>query len=190
MGARHDSCRSHEVAYRNGTQVEHLYSEKWRALPIDPAQEREPTRNRRPTAPKDVNDFCLEILKYYTTAQRPPQDAVGYRDPYGVRPIVRFEEELTDIEFAFETADSGQNGTCRAVALDIIGKIRNRSYTAVADFRQNLDQYLDAVRQINNELPDDSQERAAWNEACGWLRADYWNKFLFEPRRELAIFQS
>ena len=158
--------------------------------PIDPAQEGEPAPNRRPTTPKDINDFCLEMLKFYTTAQRPPQDAAGYRDPYGLRPIVRFEDELADIESTFEVADSGQNGTCRVVALDIIGKIRNRSYTGVADFRQDLDQYLDAVQQINDELQDNAQERVAWNEACGWLRADYWRKFLFDPVTELAVFQS
>ena len=50
--------------------------------------------SRRGVRPPDIHDFYLEMLKFYTTPQLPPVQASGYREPYGVRPVVNFEHEL------------------------------------------------------------------------------------------------
>ena len=155
-------------------------------VPLKPSKREEHPGNRRQTTPADIHDFFLEVLKFYTTPQRPPEQAAGYRDPYGLRPVIRFEEELADLEAAFESQDDA----CRAAALEMIKKVRGRSYSGLEDFRQDLDFYFDSVRQRNSELPDYPLARQAWEEACEWLKADYWRKFLFDPDVELAEFQS
>ncbi len=155
-------------------------------VPLDQDPGQEPARRRRGTTPADINDFCLEIMKFYTTPMSPPEEPAGYREPYGLRPVVRFEEELAEMEAAFESADE----PCRPAALAIIEKVLNRSYSGLDGFRQDLNTYLDGVKQRNQDVPRHSQAREAWDEACDWLKADYWRKFLFEPDAELAAFRS
>ena len=55
----------------------------------------DPAPRGRP--PLDVNDACLELLKFYTTPEEPPRDAAGYRDARGVRPIVNAQQELDEM---------------------------------------------------------------------------------------------
>jgi len=156
-------------------------------VPLNQSQTEEQAGNRRRGAtPADINDFCLEVMKFYTTPQRPPEQSAGYRDPYGLRPVVRFEEELAEMEAGFD----GQDDACRPAALEITNKVRGRSYSGLEDFRKDLETYLGVVQQRNQDLPDYSQARQAWVEACDWLKADYWRKFLFDPDVELAAFQS
>ena len=155
-------------------------------VPVNQDQSQEPAGRRRRTTPADINDFCLEMMKFYTTPMSPPEEAAGYREPYGLRPGVRFEEELAEMEAAFDRED----GPCRPAALTIIEKILTRSYSGLDGFRQDLFSYLDGVKQRNTDLPSHAQSRQAWGEACDWLKADYWRKFLFEPDEELAAFGS
>ena len=38
--------------------------------------------------------FYMEMLKFYTTPEAPPTEADGYRDGYGLRPEINFQQEL------------------------------------------------------------------------------------------------
>ena len=139
-------------------------------------------RGRRP--PQDINDFYLEMLKFYTTPQAPPTEAAGYKEPYGLRPVVRFEQELEDMARRF----GGMDDSCRDAALLTIGKVHDRKYTSLDGFRRDLLAYLDAVGQRNTRSLDNAQVRQAWFSALGWLRGEYWQRFLFDPDAELAVF--
>ena len=48
--------------------------------------------------PYDINDACLEILKFYTTPVEPPVDASGDKEARGILPIVNLGEELDEME--------------------------------------------------------------------------------------------
>ena len=142
----------------------------------------EPDRRGRPA--RDVHDFCLEVLKFYTTPDTPPQDAANYREPHGQRPIVDFLEELDEMGAAFGDTDE----PVRSPALNMIARIRDRSYTEFDGFRQDLNSYLTAVDQRNKNLDGKHQRRQAWGEALNWLKEDHWNKYLFDAEVELAVF--
>jgi len=135
--------------------------------------------------PQDLNDFCLEMVKFYTTPQEPPLEATGYREPYGLRPVIRFADELAELEESFR---AGCSGLCQETALTIIARVKDRAYDDLEVFRRDLDAYLEAVDQRNKDLPSGAQARQAWFEALDWLRADYWTRFLFDPAAELAAF--
>ena len=140
--------------------------------------------------PKDIHDFYLEILKFYTTSSLPPTEANGYRDGYGLRPVVRFQEELDDMARNYDSAGQLEsvNGQSRDSALTLINNVRQRTYTSLDGFRQDLMEHLDAVAERNSKLAENEQSRQAWNEALGWFREDYWRRFLFDPDTELAGF--
>ena len=140
----------------------------------------EPDRRGRP--PRNVHDFCLEVLKFYATPNPPPQEAAAYRDPHGQRPIVNFLEELDEMAAAFGHTDE----PVQSAALDMITRIRNRSYTGLDGFRQDLTSYLTAVDERDESLEDMDQMRQVWSEALNWLREEHWNKYIFDAEVELA----
>ena len=140
----------------------------------------EPDSRGRP-AP-DIHDFYLEMLKFYATPQQPPTQASGYKDPYGQRPVIRFDQELQEMAASFaQSPDAAQDQ-----ALHLIERVRSRDYTDLGDFRRDLEVYLDQVIERNEALPNRQEARAAWGEALGWLRGDHWQRYLFDPEAELA----
>lgn len=139
--------------------------------------------SRRGVRPPDIHDFYLEMLKFYTTPQLPPVQASGYREPYGVRPVVNFEGELDQMAQHFRAV---ANPRVQEAALTIIGPVRQRAYTTFQDFRHDLTAYLEAVYSMHQTLPNLAEVRQAWLEALQWLRADYWQHYRFSPETELA----
>ena len=132
--------------------------------------------------PFDVNDACLEIMKFYTTPVGPPIDASGYRDARGIRPIINIGEELD--EMARDLAESApavvETGSV------VLNKIRERAYTGYGPFRADLTAYLDRIAERNAAQANAAEAVKTWQEAAEWLKADYWRGFLFDPDSELA----
>ena len=132
--------------------------------------------------PFDVNDACLEIIKFYTTPLEPPNDSSGYREPRGIRPVIDIGQELD--EMARDLAE------CAPAVIEagtvILGKIRERSYTGYSQFRADLTDYLDQIKERNAALANASENGQVWLEAAQWLKEDYWRGFLFDPDLELA----
>ena len=134
---------------------------------------------------QDIHYFYVEMLKFYTTPQEPPQEAKAYRDPYGQRPIINFQEEVEDIAGKFSRMADPK---AREAALNAIGKVRRRAYSSFQEFRQDLDDYLQAVAARNGTLANLPQARKAWREALEWLREDHWRRFIFNPEVDLADY--
>src|SRR5215470_16758902 len=139
--------------------------------------------SRRGVRPPDIHDFYLEMLKFYTTPQLPLVQVSGYREPYGVRPVVNFERELDQMAQHFRAV---ADPTVQEAALTIIDQIRRRAYTAFQDFRQDLMAYLEAVHSMHQTLPNLEEVRQIWVEALHWLHAAYWQRYRFSPETELA----
>ena len=143
----------------------------------------EPTGGR---APFDINDVCLEILKFYTTADDPPNQITGYRDPKGIRPIINLDEELQEMGRNLERC----HPAVIAAGTSILDKIRTREYQEYAPFRADLAAYLDGIQERNAELDNYAEKSQVWQEAALWLKEDYWRRFLFDPDSELAEYLS
>ena len=140
------------------------------------------TRGNR--AAQDIHDFYLEILKYYTTPQQPPAEAVGYRAPHGIRPVVRFEQELDQLSQSFGAVPS----PAREAALNMLNQVRGRSYNEFDDFRRDLSGYLDIIKEQGLNSPYFEHAQLCWLEALDWLRGDHWRRYLFDADTELAQF--
>ena len=140
---------------------------------------------RRGRRPPEIHDFYLEMLKFYTTPQLPPVQASGYREPYGVRPVVDFERELDQMAQQFRAV---AHPRVQETALTIIAQVRQRAYPAFQDFRQDLMAYLAAVQGMHQTLPNFAQVQQVWMEALHWLRAEYWQRYRFTAETDLAGF--
>lgn len=138
---------------------------------------------RRPKAMPTIHDFYLEMLKFYTTAQPPPLDVSGYKEPYGVRPVVHLERELQQMSSQFQRVEAEE---VREAALRLIDHIRCRAYETFGDFRRDLMAYLEAVRRAHASLPNLAALRQVWGEALAGLRAEHWLRYLFQPDTDLA----
>ncbi len=137
------------------------------------------SRSRRA---RDIHDFYLEMLKFYTTPQEPPTQASTYRDPYRMRPVISLEQELDEMAREFQ----GVPEPMGTAAGQVISKVGERSYASFDDFRRDLTAYLEEVKIRNQNLPSLATARQAWSEALELLRADHWQKYLFDPEVELA----
>ena len=142
----------------------------------------DPAPRGRP--PLDVNDACLELLKFYTTPEEPPLEASGYRDAHGVRPIVNVQQEMDEIRRAL----LGANDEVASAANSMLEKIGGRAYSDFEQFRVDLRAYLGAVQDRNRSLPDFDAAVSSWREALEWLRGDYWTRFKFDADAELAAY--
>ena len=132
---------------------------------------------------RDIHDFYLEMLKFYTTPHSPPVQARGYRDPYGLRPVIHVDRELDTMARQFQTTP---DAVVQAAAQTLISQIRHRAYTTFADFRRDLLAYLGTVRAYHQSLTDLAAAQQAWTEALAWLHDPYWQRYLFRPEIELA----
>ena len=132
--------------------------------------------------PFDVNDACLEIVKFYTTPLEPPDDSKGYREPRGIRPVVDIGQELDEMARDLTECDPSAAEACTV----ILDKIRERSYTDYTQFRADLTAYLDRIAERNAAMANAAEAGRVWLEAAQWLKADYWRGFLFDPDTELS----
>ncbi len=135
-------------------------------------------------APQDIHDFYLEMLKFYTTFQAPPTDVSGYRDPFNMRPVVNFEQELQEMARGL-SVEPAATDECRQAGLPLMEKVRGRACESFAEFRDGLATYLEAIRQRNLALPNTDQARQAWIDALQLLREDHWRKYAFNADEEL-----
>ena len=133
---------------------------------------------------RDIYDFYLEVLKFYTISADPPGTIDGYKDPYGLRPIIGLEQELDDIA---RNIGSPQLSDSRA-KLDIINKIRGFEYNDFADFKQDLTEYLQEVRIRYRDHHELSSYKGAWLESLQLLKADHWKKYDFDAEMELSRY--
>ena len=140
--------------------------------------------DRRTRVQRNIHDAFLEIMKFYVTPDMPPTVADGYREPYGQRPVVNFEQELGELAQGYENTDDD----VRAAALNVIAKTRDRSYQDIAGFRADLDSCLQAASVRNQQMAEAGQARQVWLEAMEWLREEYWTRYLFDADAELGSF--
>ena len=168
--------RPQNVFYRPGTGDVQVIDTGALAGIDDPAPRGRP--------PLDVNDACLELLKFYTTPEEPPRDASGYRDAHGVRPVVNVKQELDEIRRGLLGAPDEVN----EAANPVLDKIAGRSYSDFEQFRTDLTTYLNALQDRNSALADREASLASWREALDWLHGDYWTRFKFDADTELAAY--
>lgn len=134
--------------------------------------------------PQDIHDFYLEMLKFYTTFQPPPTDVTGYRDPYNMRPVVNFDQELQEMARGLSLEPTATED-CRQAGQDLMEKVRRRGCESFGEFQEGLLSYLEALRQRNLALPDIEEMGRAWNSALQLLRDDHWRKYAFVADEEL-----
>lgn len=137
----------------------------------------------RGRAPSDVYDFYLEMLKFYTTLQLPPEEVSGYKDPSGLRPVMNFEQELDQM---IHELHSVPDQAVRDKAEVLMSSVRDRAYIDVADFRHDLLAYLEAVGRSYEMLPNIELARQIWFEALDWLRQAHWQRYRFDAETELS----
>ena len=139
--------------------------------------EESPSRSRRQ---RDIYDFYLEMLKFYTTPQDPPDQASGFREPYGLRPVITLEQELGEMSGRL----SGKSDPPAKAMLELIARVGQRDFGEYSDFRRDLMAYLEEVKIRRQALPELPQARQAWLEALELLRADPWKKYDFDAEVE------
>ena len=139
----------------------------------------EPQNTRQP---RDIRYFYLEMLKYYTSDTRPPNDVAGYRDPHGMRPILSIEEELASISQYISDSTSPAAGKCS----QLVERIRTVEYLDIDDFKVDLTAFLDDVRIQNREDNNIASNITIWHESASLLADPHWAKYDFDADAMLS----
>ena len=128
--------------------------------------------------PIDLHDLYLEIFKWYIPHSRPPADSGGYRQPIGMETIPLFRQNLDAMIRQHEAA---ADEACHSAALDILHRVKNRTYPGIQAFMSDFESYLSILEQKYEQLSEREVVTQAWNNALQLLKADHWRKFRFLP---------
>ena len=137
--------------------------------------------------PRDIQDFFVELFKFYISPHDPHSSAAGYRDFFGMRPTITFEEEVKALIRAFSGI---ANADVKEAAITLLEKIQQRSYNSFEVFAADFDRYLTALEESRRNLPDLGPLVDAWGDALALLREDYWRKYLFDADVDLDHYQA
>ena len=132
--------------------------------------------------PQDVNDFYVEMLKFYIAPHLPPSDAAGYYDPYNQRPIISVEQECDELSRSFAAAGDALG----EAAMACIGRVRQKGYATVAEFGTDFKACLNLVAARNANMTGRDEAVAAWKTAAARLAEDHWTRYIFDADAELA----
>ncbi|SVE43612.1 uncharacterized protein METZ01_LOCUS496466, partial [marine metagenome] len=67
----------------------------------------------------------------------------------------------------------------------ILAKIENKQYVSVAQFKNDLTEYLDEVRIRHRDKHDVSLHMGTWYEAMNLLTNAHWTKYIFNAMSDL-----
>ena len=131
-------------------------------------------------APQDVNDFYLELLKYYIAPAAPPLEAAGYYEPYNQRPVIALEQECAELTAAFTAA----GGALGDAVVNCIARVRRRDYGSIAEFGQDYQECLRLAME-RNEVANTDTGQDAWCDAAERLSDPHWTRYHFDAGNEL-----
>ena len=135
---------------------------------------------------RDIYDFYVEMLKYYTFSADPPDNIDQYKEPSGLRPIIGLDQELEEMARNVGPADVSSS----KIKINMINKIRNLEYVEFSEFMVDLTEYLQEVRIRYRDHPELDSYKAIWVESLQLLKADHWRKYDFDAETELSKFDS
>ena len=138
--------------------------------------------------PQDIHDFYLEMLKFYTSFQSPPADVSGYRDPFNLRPVVNFEQELDEMARNL-SAETSVSEEAKQIGNSLMNGVRQRQIQSFADFQADFSRYQEALKRNTLDSGNMAPARQAWQQALDLLREDHWTKYLFDAEAELALLE-
>ena len=125
----------------------------------------------------DLNDLLFDLFLQYTTTEPSPSEPGGFTRTREIRLSGTLERKLEVI--AKEYANANVSGSDRA--LKLLTKIGRREYAAVAEFRNDFQDYLASAMTLGM---DEATEHA-WHQALQGLKSSYWKKYLFDADSEL-----
>ncbi len=133
----------------------------------------------------DIHDCLAELCKFYLEPQRPPMQAKGYRDPFGMGPPLGYTKEL---ERMIQAGAVLPSGPLRDFTVSLLQRLKRRDYGAVEPFRHDLQQYFGLLQERNQNLQELPEMVGVWYQGMELLREQYWRKFRFDPDSDLAEY--
>ena len=144
--------------------------------------ERAPTRRQRIV---DIHDFYLEFFKWYAVAGDAPTDPKAYGNPRGTDSVTMFPRDLDVMIEGFSTQPPGPS---TRTAVNILKKVRERGYGDFALFRRDFEKYLSLAEERLDGLAGCSGQMDAWRRAAEMLFEPIWQRYLFDPQKDLAAY--
>ncbi len=134
-----------------------------------------PASRRHP--PVDLHDFYLELFKWYIPASQPPVYAEEYAQPYGMKSVPMFRQNL---EAMIRRLTESSANPSQDAALHILRQVQARAYPDIAAFTADFEAFLSLLETQYAEFAQHPAMRQAWASALAQMHDPYWRKFQFE----------
>ena len=144
---------------------------------IDLGTLRKPSMATSRHPPLDLNDIIFHIFISYTTPEPPPRDPAGFVQAKETRLSGTLEKKTEAYSKKYAVLGSER----AEAALRILYNLGRRAYVSPAQFREEFQDYLLAVKSVER----DCATVEAWREAINGLKLPYWKKYLFDAETEL-----
>lgn len=144
--------------------------------------ERAPSRRQRTV---DIHDFHLEFFKWYGIAGDAPTDPKAYGRPRGTDSVTMFPRDLDIMIKAF--ADQPPSPLAETAVI-VLERVRERGYGDFGEFRRDLEKYLSLAEERLDGLTGCSGQMDAWRRAAEMLCEPIWQRYLFDPHKDLAAY--
>ena len=135
---------------------------------------------------RGINDFFLELLKFYVTPLDPPSSVADYQGVFGMRPAISLDEEVRSLKMAFSSVS---NSDLREAGITMLDNIQSRRYDEFKMFDADFSRYLDILSEHRKTLPNLGSFTCTWETALELLSGDYWGKYIFDSTSDLSCYQ-
>ena len=133
----------------------------------------------------DLHDFYLEVISSYITPTDSPLSAAGYRKS---TELVVVPEFTKTVDHLIKVYSSNDNYIDHIHMLEILYCIKSRSYLRISEFKKDLIENVNHRIQRLGNISYTATLYAAWQDAMHYLYSPYWEKFLFDPLKDLSVY--
>jgi serine/threonine protein kinase len=150
---------------------------------IDIGDFRETTAERSQTV--DLHDCLAELCRFYLAPHPPPDEAKGYREPFGMAPPLGFSK---DLDRMMGMCRGLTTGLLQEASMAILQQVKDRQYVGIEPFRRDMQEYFALIEARNTSLQGFPDLVEVWREGMALLQHQYWRKFLFDPETDLQHY--
>ena len=154
---------------------------------IDVGDFRVPSQATRRLPLLDINDVFLDLLRWYVPAGDPPLDFDSWTRYTEPPRSPRFEHAVDDTLRLFVSEETTDD---RALAIDMLERIKTRGYTRISEFESDIRGFFDLRTRRLTSSPVLASQMGLWKQGIAMMHDDYWRKFLFSAQPDLATYET
>tara|TARA_B100000029_G_scaffold515881_1_gene625212 strand:- start:4794 stop:5816 length:1023 start_codon:yes stop_codon:yes gene_type:complete len=132
------------------------------------------------TSNKSLEDYFVELIRYFVASENIPQHESGYFTPRGDRPYISIDSELDILKREFEDLNTHDS----ALMITILNRISSKTYPDISAFNNDMLVYFAETEKRLEIASSNPELLKAWNEARSSFTHDHWSRYDFDTNTD------